>query len=636
MCGITGVALADPNAPGDLRLLRQMTDIIRHRGPDGEGFHCGPGIGLGMRRLSIIDLAGGDQPLRNEDGSILAICNGEIYNFIELREELLRRGHTFRSRSDVEVIVHLYEEEGVRCLQKLRGMFALALWDGKERQLFLARDRLGIKPLNYAFSRDGSLWFGSEIKSILMADPVSRQLDPDSVEDLFTFGYVLAPRTLFKEVKKLLPGHYLLYRNGRCQLAEYWDVAFSGEDPTRPRLSAADWSEALADKFAEAVRLHLRSDVPVAAWLSAGIDSSAVVAQMAKATSKPVQTFSLGFSEASYDEISGQKILSDFPEFGLLNHRILCTGEHFELLRKSVWHAEDPNTSGLHILQLLLAGATRPNFKVVLTGEGSDENLAGYPWYQIDKLFSPLAGLPRPLKRLLLLGPLLPRWKPWAAEMFLLPRPLDLPRFAHLVGGNSGHLVEDACTEGLNRQRVNHYAEHPCLKKIRENRWSRQENLHYLDLKIRLPDFITHGLDRISMSQSLEVRVPFLDHEFVELCAKIPASLKLKGRTEKFIFREAMKPYLPAELVQRRKRGLRAPHATWLQGHLPAFAEELLSESLLKATGYFKPATVRRLLEAQRRGDLRQTRALMAILCVQTWDDLFVRGCRPGSTEFPA
>jgi asparagine synthase (glutamine-hydrolysing) len=314
MCGICGVVYAHGERPVDAAMLRRMTGSLRHRGPDSDGFYTAPGIGLGVRRLAINDLQTGDQPIANEDGTVTVVCNGEIYNFHELRQELLAAGHRFRTRSDVEVIVHLYEEDGPACLNRLRGMFGFALWDERRRQLMLARDRLGIKPLHYALGQD-ACYFGSELKAILLAGVVERQLDVQALRDLFIFGFVIGPRTFFGGIRRLLPGHYLLYRAGRATIHQYWDLAFPERGDASP-WRAEEWADALLAKLQETVRVHLRSDIPVGAWLSPGIDSSSVVSLMRGQVPPPIQTFTLAFEIHASTRPPSEKCSPASPAMG--------------------------------------------------------------------------------------------------------------------------------------------------------------------------------------------------------------------------------------------------------------------------------------------------------------------------------
>jgi asparagine synthase (glutamine-hydrolysing) len=613
-----------------------MARIIGHRGPDGDGFYLGPGIQMGVRRLSIIDLETGDQPISNEDESVTVVCNGEIYNFIELRERLEQRGHRFRSRSDAEVIVHLYEEHGVGCLDRLRGMFAIALWDAKKRQLILARDRLGIKPLYYALAR-GTLYFGSEMKAILAADAVERRIDPQAFKDLFTFGFILSPKTLLAAIRRLPPGRYLLYRNGAFQLGQYWHPSFPDRADPHPSRTAEDWAETVRAKLEESVRIHLRSDVPVAAWLSGGIDSSSIVSLTARLQDRPVQTFSLVFEDyRRRDDTIEEKTLAEFADYPIVSHKVAFKKEHFNLLPDYLWHREEPGSSAVGLCQMILSEAASRSFKVVLTGEGSDEIFGGYPWYRLDKLFRPFAGLPLFVRRLLLLGSLLPRWKPLASQAFLAPAEMGLRRYAELLGMLHSDITQEVFS--AERRGALEACGEPSEEILRpgeRRNWRPFAQLQYLDLTTRLPDFITTGLDCATMAYSVEARVPFLDHELVELCAHIPPSLKMRRLNEKHILRRAMEKDLPAAILAKKKRGLAAPARLWLRETLPDFAAEMLSERSLREKGYFNPTIVRRVLARHRSGQADCTRILMTILTTQIWDELFMRG-RPASRAVQA
>jgi asparagine synthase (glutamine-hydrolysing) len=627
MCGISGFAHRDPGRPINKQMLSAMTDIIRHRGPDGEGFYSGPGVGLGFRRLSIIDLETGDQPIVNEDGSLVLICNGEIYNYEELRAQLVKRGHHFRTRSDAETILHLYEEHEADCLKYLRGMFAFALWDKNRRRLFLARDRLGIKPLHYAIGQDETLYFGSEQKSILMADRIDRSVDPRALHDLFTFGFILTPRTLFRKIRHLPPGHYLFYHGGKVSVTQYWDLFFP-ENRDGKTLSEATWAEALLEKLKEVVAMHMRSDVPVGAWLSAGIDSSAVAALMRHISGQPVQTLSLAFeNHPGYNEFDHQTTLDKFPEYASSNERIIFTDRHFDLFSKALWHAENPTSSGTRISRMALSEATARRFKVVLTGEGSDEIFGGYPWYGVDKACRPFAVLPKCIRKLMLLGPVIPARKPWSSGVFMAPRKMDLKRFALLIGSfHRENIITDLFSDHWRRETLKSGDEYSDMTAFPAfQRWHNFEKIQYMDTKTRLVDFIVLGLDRSSMAYSLETRVPFLDHELVELCAQIPPGLKMKYLKEKYILRKALKNHLPPVILRRKKRGLATPHEPWLAGSLPEPVAALLSETQLKEKGYFKASFVRQLLTEHRSRRKNYSRALMAILSVQAWDDLFMK-----------
>lgn len=624
MCGICGIATADGARTPARELLERMADTLRHRGPDGSGFFAAPGIGLAMRRLAIVDLETGDQPIASEDGSIAVICNGEIYNAPELRRDLEERGHVFRTRSDVEPIVHLYEERGAACLDDLRGMFALALWDGGRRRLLLARDRFGIKPLLWAEHRDGLL-FASEAKALLPVLDAPSGPDPAAVRDLFAFGFVTAPRTFFPGIHRLPAGHLLIREGGRAAVRRWWGPRFplrGEEDHTK---SPAAWARLVREKLEESVRIHLRSDVPLSVQLSAGIDSSSVAALALRLTGGPVETFSLGFAHAACDELAGQRLLSDFDGYDLPNRRAVCGPGDLARLPEALWHQEDPTTSGLEIPRLLLAELAAPRFKVILTGEGSDELFGGYPWYRIDRFLRPFSVLPRPLRRGL--GSLAGRWRPMLGRGLEDPRGADLRRYALMAGirtpEHDGLLAPDlAPPPGWTPAQD---AGVPLPPEFR--RWHPFSQLRYLDQTVRLPEFIAHLLDRSTMARSLEARVPFLDHELAQLTAAAPPRIAMRLLQEKALLRRAVRDLLPREITLRKKRGMTAPVHDWLAGPLPEFAEELLSPRSLAEKGHFVPGAVAALLQEHRRRKLQGTH-LIGVLSVQLWDEIFVRGRR--------
>lgn len=621
MCGICGVAFADRERPAEQDMLLRMTASLHHRGPDGRGFHISPGIGLGMTRLSIVDLETGDQPISSEDGSVTIVCNGEIYNHAQLRESLIARGHRFRTHSDVEVIVHLYEDFGVDCVQHLRGMFGFALWDNHNRRLLLARDRLGIKPLHYAITPEGC-YFGSEQKAILASDAVERRLDVDSLADLVSQGVARTPRTFFTSIRRLPPGHVLLYGQGELSLHEYWDVDFT---PNQTARSAGEWAEALREQLTESVRLHLMSDVPIGAWLSAGLDSASVVALMNRLGQRAIPTFTLAFDHPDFDEVRAQKLLYDFPGYDLDVDQATCGDEHIGLLPRVVWHVEDPVMGGVEIPRMLLARAAAQRVKVVLTGEGADELLGGYEFFRLDKVLRPFARLPRSVRRMV--SALAASRFPRGSLVNAAPREVRMERYLDLTGPMRGTsdsvLSREILAQTAGREEA---GQDDIVLPEAFASWDPLSQLQYYEMKIRLPDRIESVLDRATMAYSLEARVPFLDHVLVEFCASIPSSVKMRWFTEKQVLRDAMRDVLPPELAQRKKRGMAAPLRHWMKSPLPEFAEELLSDTSLRRTGYFNPAVVARM--RGRAGHEKKSRSaggLMSVLMVQLWDDLFIR-----------
>ena len=624
MCGICGIVYAHPARPVDQGRLHRMTDSLHHRGPDGCGFYVAPGVGLGIRRLSIIDLETGDQPISNEDGTIIVVCNGEIYNFQELRHQLISAGHRFKTHSDIEVIVHLYEEHGVECVRYLRGMFGFALWDTQRRRLMLARDRFGIKPLLYAVETDG-VCFGSELKSILMSGRVERRMDVQALQDIFTIGFVLAPKTLFSKIRRVLPGHYLLYQDGQLSTHQYWDVRFPTPADAPPRRRAEEWAEALRAKLEESVRLHLQSDVPVGAWLSSGLDSSAVVSLMRRMTNRPVQTFTLAFENPWFDEVSTRKILSDFPDYNLVNQRAVCTIKDFDRLRTAVWHCEDPLALGIEIPRMVISQLAAHHVKVILTGEGADEVFGGYPWFRTHTRIQPFTRLPLSMQRYIAQIPAVRKTWPRASRILRAPAEMHLARYKQTIDATNQRFDNRLFAHDLRQQlRQNEAAEDTLSLPQDFKRWHPFAQLQYLEIHVRLPNFITRHLDSTSMAYGLEVRVPFLDHELVEFCAQIPPALKLRGRQEKYILRRALRHDLPDEILQRKKRGMAAPYSQWVRD-LPEFAAELLAPDRLREKGYFDPQVVSHMLEQHRTGRADYGKSLLGVLGVHLWDDLFLK-----------
>jgi asparagine synthase (glutamine-hydrolysing) len=625
MCGICGIAWSDAKRPANAETLKRMSDSLRHRGPDSEGFLAAPGIGLGFRRLSIVDLKTGDQPISNEDGSVTVICNGEIYNHVELRQRLVAAGHRFATASDVEVIVHLYEDHGPDFVSHLRGMFGLALWDARRQRLILARDRLGIKPLHYAITADG-LFFGSEQKAILASGAVEPNPDLQALGQLLSYGRIIAPRTIVTGIRRLPAGHTLTWSGGRVDIRQYWEVMFPARDGYDRSVTEQDWADGLRDKLIESVSLHLRSDVPLGAWLSAGIDSSAVTALMSRLVPPPVQTFTLRFEDPAFDELRNQKGLDDYPEYGLAGHRIVCRHIDMQRLPKAIWHAEDTLLGGVEIGRLMVAQATAAHVKVVLTGEGSDEILGGYPWYPTMRMLDPAFLLPQPVRRLIAGIPLIDRRWPGAAATIAGPREMNFERFSrsitHLRGRSAGSevLAPDIVADLARRGDGTADAAPPPAS---FETWHPFARMQYFDLKHRMGDGVVLGLDRASMAYSVEARVPFLDHELVEYCARIPPRVKMKWLREKHVLRRAMESVLPPDIVNRKKRGLQVPMDTWLRAPLPEFAAERMSPSALRQSGYFDADKVAALLRRHRAGGENLGQILSVVLCVQIWHQLF-------------
>ena len=622
MCGICGIVHCDANRPVDPELLRCMTDSLVHRGPDSGGIFRGPGVGLGIRRLSIIDLETGDQPISNEDGTITVVCNGEIYNYVELRQKLVLRGHAFRTNSDVEVLVHLYEEHGLELVHQLRGMFGFALWDSRLRQLFLARDRMGIKPLNYARFGQG-ICFASENKAILASGLIEKRLSRNALMELFSWGFVLAPHTLHDNVFRLPPGHYATLRDGQMALHRYWQPTFPSRHDFEEK-PEKQWCQELREKLEETVRMHLRSDVAVGSWLSAGLDSSTIAALAGQASARPVATYSLSFEDPACDELGAQQILSDFPQFRLQGRKTVFRLSDFHMLRKAVWHAEELSLSAIEVPRMVLAQQVAANGKVVLTGEGADELLGGYRWYHGDRVLRHFGHLPDRLKKGIS-RTFLRKWRPRTARLWEAPLAMDWERFHAMIAPNHWEIMHHLLSGDLNENASKPPA--PAGFRLPDDfsRWAPFCQLQYLDMSLRLPNYIIQDVDRSSMAWSVEARLPFLDHELIEFCSRIPPRLKMKGLTEKWILRKTMENVLPPTICWRRKRGMAAPVGAWLSHPLPEFARELLSPRRLRETGVFNPAAVCSLLKAHQQNAADYSRQLMGVLSIEIWQELFLK-----------
>ena len=621
MCGICGVAFADPRRRAEQATIERMMASLAHRGPDGSGSTRPSGAALGCCRLSIIDLETGDQPIASEDGTVVLVCNGEIYNAPELRFELQSSGHRFRSRSDVEVIVHLYEDLGPECVAKLRGMFGFALWDVRRSRLMLARDRFGIKPLVYSQRPEG-LWFGSEAKAILAAGVPGGEPDPVAVDDLFRFGFVAGVRTLFQNIRKLPPAQYALYDKGSLRVQRYWSLPSDFQEPTRRE---SEWAAALGTKLRETVAVHLRSDVPVGAWLSPGVDSSGVTSLAMKCLGQALPTVTLGFEDPDVDETGRFPTLNTYPGFDMPNERHWCVMESFELFPKAVWHMEEPTARCLEIPRMILSKASSRQVKVVVTGEGSDELFGGYVHYRLERISRLVARLPLAVRQKLL-APLVPSDRPIVSRLLLAPRSMSRDRYARLIGPLYSEERSRLYSADL-RQRlgIQPLAEEWVIPQswMRTKHWF--ELLRRCEFETRLPDFINHSLDRGSMAYGLEARVPFLDHELVELAARIPPRIQVRRPMEKFILRKALRGVIPDQIRLRPKAGLGVPFETWMRGPLPEFARDMLSERRLRDKGYFKPAVVHQLLREHQEGRRKLGAVLIAVLGVQLWDEIFLR-----------
>ncbi len=626
MCGICGIVPSSPDCVPDEATLCAMCEALRHRGPDSRGLAVGPGYGLGFQRLAIIGLANGEQPIWNEDRTLALVCNGEIYNHIELRRELEQAGHRFRTDSDAEVILHLFEQHGTQSLSRLRGMFAFALLDAPRRRLVLARDRFGIKPLCWSDTGDAFL-FASEAKAIFQHPAAARKIDAASLARLIQYGFVPGEATLFEGIRQVPPGHSLVYENGRLHLDRYWEPSFPHRSAYDVRTSPEDWAGAFRAKLDETVAVHLRSEVPVGTWLSGGVDSNAVLAAMRRHVSQPVRAFSLRFRSPDFDEFRADGI-APTPD-ACAWEPVWCEAGVLTGVPAAVWFAETPDMLGITLIRMLLARETVRHVKTVLTGEGSDEILGGYSWYRADKLLRMADILPAGALRAVGRNAVMrDRWPGAAAVLAEWPQSSDI-RFAAWLqkrpGRTRGSLAPiDLFTDGWREVLAAPQPAVPVRLPDAFADWDPHCQLEYLDQTVRLPASIVQSLDRSTMAHSVEARVPFLDHELCELAARIPPRIKLRGLREKHVLRQAVKDTVPAAVLRSRKRPMSGPINEWFREPLPPFAAELLSDSGLRRAGFFEPARVQRLLRQQSEARGNNGELLMLVLSLQVWAALFL------------
>jgi asparagine synthase (glutamine-hydrolysing) len=628
MCGIAGVIYADPDRPVSAELLRALGDSIAHRGPDAEGFWSEPGVGLVHRRLSIIDLSTGDQPIGNEDGSVQVVFNGEIYNFQALRADLEAKGHRFRTHSDTEVLVHLYEEHGEHLVERLRGMFTFAIWDRTRRVLLLARDRLGIKPL-YLYRDADKLVFGSELKAILAHPDVPRAVDIAALEDYLAFGMTTGSRSIFQKIEKLPPAHYLVVKAGAFERApqRYWQLRI---EPDHGR-SVDDWVEAIRAKLAEAVRLHLIADVPVGAFLSGGLDSSVVVGMSAGATQGPLHTFSIGFAEAAFSELPYARQVAQ--KYDTRHTEEVVTPDAVSLLDELTRYYDEPFADSSAIPTFLVSRLAARSVKVVLSGDGGDEAFGGYARYAHDLQEAALRRWLPGLVRRALLGPLARIWpkadwlpRPLRAKTRLTNLALDPgPAYANtltLCRLPLRHqlLLPDlaASLNGHDPERIvrDHYAAAPADDAL--------GGMIAADVATLLPDDYLVKVDRASMANGLEVRPPLLDHELLELTARIPSAYKIRNGETKWIFKQACRPLLPDALLHRPKQGFEIPINTWLRGPLRDLFESAVLAPGARVAGLVNQATAQNLYRSHLRGTGRHGSVLWSLLVLARWAERYL------------
>ncbi len=632
MCGITGAVWTDPRLAVSRETLARMTDVLAHRGPDDGGFFASdlhldprypalPGIALGHRRLSIIDLAASRQPMANEDGSVQLVFNGEIYNFRELRSRLEASGHRFRSQGDTEVLVHLYEDEGVDFVRHLVGMFALAIWDRRHRRVVLARDRLGQKPLVYRWE-PGRLLFASELKSLLAVPGVPHEIDPGALDEYLLYQYVPPPHTIFRGIHKLPPGHVVVLENEQLTVSPYWQPNFAHEEP----LTEAEYVERLRLRISDAVRTQLVSDVPLGAFLSGGIDSSIIVALMREHTAGPIKTFTVGFHDPDYDETAFARRVA--VHLGTEHHELRVEPNCVELLPKLAWHFDEPFGDSSAVPTYYLARETRRQVKVALSGDGGDELFAGYDRYRAMQLAAACDRLPPPL-RAVVTSSLWQRMPAGGRQKSTLER---LKRFSTVLAAPPNRRYAELIAIFNESRRAALYSddflaqlpdrdpsEFLAAALARSGKRDAVTAASLADLVTYLPGDLCHKVDIATMAHGLECRQPLLDHRMVELAVAMPSRLKLRGRRGKRILESAFGHLLPREVFRRKKTGFGVPLDRWFRNELKDLAHDTLLSAQSLGRGYFRRAAIEQLLGEHASGRCDHSARLWSLLMLELW-----------------
>ena len=620
MCGICGIYNGKSGEPVSGQLLERMTGSISHRGPDDSGAYLDGPLGLGFARLSIIDLSGGHQPMTNETGDIWLVFNGEIWNYKELRKELIEKGHQFRTNSDTETIVHAYEEYGVDCVARLHGMFGFAIWDASRRRLLLARDRAGKKPLYYTRA-NGSFIFGSEIKALLHHPDVKRQADPQALADFLSVRYVPGPATLFANIYKVLPGHWLLYENDNIREECYWDYSF-GQTERRP---IEEYIQDIRQHVRRAIEERMIADVPVGAFLSGGVDSSIVTGTMSQLTNHPVQTFAVGFDVEGYSELPYARLVAD--HFRTEHHELVvkCSdlSEYWPLL---TWHRDEPVSEPSDLGVYLVSKLARNYVKVVLSGEGGDELFAGYPKYVVDWMARYYHMLPTPVRDNVVM-PLLDQLPYSMRKLKTAARNLSQPapqRWMSWFGIFNGQLKENILSESI-KANIDIDSSRVFRRWLAKN--PQRDNLSsmlYLDTKIWLPDNLLMKGDKMTMAASLEARMPLLDYQLTEYAASIPSKDKIRPFKAKYLFKRAYADFLPETILTRKKMGFNVPTGTWFREGQRNLITQLLLSERARDRGYLNDAFVASLLRDHLEGKTNYQSQLFILASLELWFRVFI------------
>jgi asparagine synthase (glutamine-hydrolysing) len=635
MCGICGKLNFDRDKEVSQPLLKAMADSIVHRGPDDEGYYFAGQVGLGFRRLSIIDLAGGHQPLSNEDGTVWIVFNGEIYNYQDLREDLLKNGHVFRTKSDTETIVHLYEEYGEAGIQSLRGMFAFAIWDQNQQKLLLARDRLGIKPLYYGVTSQ-SLVFASEMKAILVDPQIKREILPSTIDRFLTFGYVPGDETLLKGIHKLPPGSYMVVKNGKTEVKQYWDLHFSSSSVT-----LKDAEEQLLEILEESVRLHMIADVPVGFLLSGGVDSTAMLSLASRKTDRPISSYTVGFANSGVaDERPFARLAA--VKYGAEHHEISISSKEFaDFLPKYVWHMEEPVCEPPAVALYYVSKLARNYVKVLISGEGGDEAFAGYPNYRamlwierIKRMAGPFTGAIS--GTLSLLYRLSGNWR-FGHYQQLLNAPFEsyyYSRSSSPFRFFNAHSQDFYCSDfgaSTNKQ----YSLQPVTQLLEQSRSDDVlSRMLYVDTRTWLPDDLLVKADKMTMANSVELRVPLLDHKLLEFAATLPSNFKINGFSMKYVAKRCLTKQIPREILERKKAGFPVPYENWLRTDMRDSISNILLDRETTERGYFKKSAVEKLIRDNSESG-GYAKEIFSLVVLELWHREFLRSGNSPSMPIP-
>jgi asparagine synthase (glutamine-hydrolysing) len=620
MCGICGIVRSDSSDDIDTAALSRMRDVMTYRGPDDAGSYVVPGAGLAIRRLSIIDILGGHQPMCNEDRTLWIVFNGEIYNYLELRQQHLSHGHRFASHSDTEVILHLFEQYGADCVKYLNGMFAFAIWNTETQELFLARDRVGVKSLYYTIAGD-TLLFASEIKSLLQYDGVRAEPDLEAMDEFLSYGYTQTPRTLFKGIFRLPEGHVARWKRGAFTVKRYWDVSFS----SGPYESEEACKEQLLELLKDSVRFRLRSDVPVGVLLSGGIDSSAVTGLLSQSVNR-VQTFSIGFAEgAGYNELAYARQIA--KHFRTDHHETILSPPTFlDFIPRFIYHMDEPVADGASIPLYFVSALAANHVKVVLSGEGADELFGGYSIYLYMSLLEKYRRVPaaarqvvdRVLGTLPVFGSKFRKYTPLAglplSDRYTGPRMYDRTEHTELYAD----AVDDAL-RGRNTRQA-----HQALWSRAEPSWDHLSRMLYVDMSSWLPNDLLIKADRMTMAKSIELRVPFLDYRLIEFVASVPSRLKIRGSETKYLLKRAMESVLPRDIIYRSKLGFPTPLASVFREAAGAYVNDILLSPRALKRGYFRRDAVQRLVTEHEKRVTDHHEMLWRLIVLEEWHRCFV------------